>query len=70
MLKQYTTISGKHVFSVGMANYLLQKGHKLLAIKENKRVAQASVFLYKDTPELQQDMNIYMDMRKKQRASS
>lgn len=28
----------KYVISTGMANYLLQQGHKLLEIKENKRV--------------------------------
>ena len=69
ILTNYTTPSGKHVFSVGMANYLLQRGHKLLEVKENKRVAQASVFLYEDTPDLHKDMEIYKDMREKQRAS-
>lgn len=28
----------KYVISTGMANHLLQQGHKLLEIKKNKRV--------------------------------
>lgn len=65
---KYTTESkGKHVFSVGMANYLLQRGHKLLLIKENKRIQQASVFLYEDTPALHQDMERYKQMREQER---
>ncbi|WP_373605375.1 DUF5659 domain-containing protein [Bacillus sp. AFS031507] len=49
-----------------MANYLLQRGHKLLAIKENKRIQQVSVFLYEKTPALLQEMERYKQMKEKE----
>jgi hypothetical protein len=65
--KTTETNNGKHVFSVGMANYLLQRRHKLLAIKENKRIPHASVFLYEKTPALFQDMERYKQMKEQER---
>ncbi|PEV51784.1 DUF5659 domain-containing protein [Bacillus thuringiensis] len=65
-MKYTTETKGKHVFSVGMANYLLQRGHKLLAIKENKRIKQASVFLYEKTPALFQDMERYKQLKEQE----
>lgn len=61
------TNSGKHIFSTGMANYLLQREHKLLAIKEYKRVKQASVFLYERTPALLQDMERFKQLKDQER---
>ncbi|MGH1286533.1 DUF5659 domain-containing protein [Bacillus toyonensis] len=66
-MKYTTETKGKHVFSAGMANYLLQRGHKLLVIKENKRVKQASVFLYEKAPALLQDMERYKQMKEQER---
>ncbi|WP_114556196.1 hypothetical protein [Bacillus sp. K6W] len=59
----------KYVISTGMANHLLQQGHKLLEIKKNKRVKWGTYFstLYKKTFALLQDMERDKQMKEQER---